>query len=88
MLEMATLGSGVLHGRSVELARKYQVPLTVAAAVGDTDGSIVAGKENTMEMEAVIVRGIPEDAAVHKVSIIGVPDQPGEAAVLGGGVES
>jgi aspartate kinase len=79
---MATLGSRVLHGRSVELARKYHVPLTVAAAVGSGMGTRVEERSEAVDMESVVVRAVSQDAAVQKVSMIGVPDQPGVAAKI------
>lgn len=78
MLEMASLGARVLHGRSVELARKFKVPLSVASSTG-TDSGTKIGLQG-VEMEEVIVRAITDDRAVCKISILGVPDKPGVAA--------
>ena len=90
MLEMATLGSRVLHRRAVELAHKFEVPLTVAHAVERSAGTRIESRDHEEEsgvderssMEAVVVRGISTDAAVSKVSLIGVPDEPGVAAKI------
>lgn len=83
MLEMANHGARVLHGRSVDLARRYQVKLAVASSTEpDNPGtSILKFEEQTM-MESVVVRAVTQDANVTKVSVLRVPDQPGIAARL------
>ncbi|MFQ5653147.1 MAG: aspartate kinase [Planctomycetota bacterium] len=84
MLEMATYGARVLHGRAVDLARRYRVPLTVASATVPGPGTEIepgiAGGEEPQEMESVVVRGVTQDPDVRKVVIVRVPDQPGVAA--------
>ncbi|MEM7166414.1 MAG: aspartate kinase [Planctomycetota bacterium] len=83
MLEMASHGAQVLHGRSVEVARRYHVPLTVASATKDTPGTRIGNYEEGEEpMESVVVRAVTEDADVRKVSVVKVPDRPGIAARL------
>jgi aspartate kinase len=78
MLEMANLGARVLHGRSVELARRFNVPLVVASATEDRPGTRIIGKGELME--EVVVRAVTDDRDVRKISILAVPDQPGIAA--------
>lgn len=78
MLEMANLGARVLHGRSVEVARRFEVPLVVASATEDRPGTRISGKEDSME--EVVVRAVTDDRDVRKISILAVPDQPGIAA--------
>ena len=78
MLEMANLGAKVLHGRSVEVARRFNVPLVVASATEDQPGTRISRKEDSME--EVVVRAVTDDRDVRKISILGVPDQPGIAA--------
>ena len=80
MLEMANLGAKVLHGRSVELARRFLVPLVVASATEDRPGTRIVGKDEPME--EVVVRAVTDDRDVSKVSILSVPDEPGIAARL------
>ncbi len=80
MLEMATLGARVLHGRSVELARRFSVPLVVASSTEVGAGTKIEPFKKETSMEQVVVRAITDDPAVHKVSIVHVPDQPGVAA--------
>ncbi len=78
MLEMANLGARVLHGRSVEIARRFNVPLVVASATEDRPGTRITGKGELME--EVVVRAVTDDRDVRKISILAVPDQPGIAA--------
>jgi len=78
MLELASLGAGVLHGRSVEFAKKYDVPLLVRSSFSTRSGTLVT--EETKDMEDVVIRGaaLARDAA--RITIRGVPDRPGVAA--------
>ena len=79
VLEMASLGAGVLHPRSVELAEKFKMPLIVRASYNNNEGTII--KED-VKMEKVLVRGIALDENIAKISIFEVPDQPGIAFKL------
>jgi aspartate kinase len=78
MLEMARLGAKVLHSRSVELAKKFDVHLCVRSSFTEAEGTIVE-KESEM-IEEVIVSGVTSDKDQAKVSLLGVPDTPGIAA--------
>jgi aspartate kinase len=78
MLELASLGAKVLQTRSVELAAKHQVPLEVRSSFQDGAGTLVV-KEDA-DMEQVLVSGVTGDRNQAKVTVIGVPDQPGIAA--------
>lgn len=77
VLEMADLGAGVLHTRSVELAEKYKLPLVVRSSFNENKGTII--KEDVNQMEKVLVRGIALDENIAKISILEVPDKPGIA---------
>ncbi|WP_195270193.1 aspartate kinase [Eubacterium sp. 1001713B170207_170306_E7] len=79
VLEMASLGAGVLHPRSVELAEKFKMPLIVRSSYNNNEGTII--KED-VKMEKVLVRGIALDENIAKISIFEVPDQPGIAFKL------
>ena len=79
VLEMASLGAGVLHPRSVELAEKFKMPLIVRSSYNNNEGTII--KED-VQMEKVLVRGIALDENIAKISIFEVPDQPGIAFKL------
>ncbi len=80
MLELASLGAKVLQTRSVELAAKHQVPVEVRSSFQDGPGTRVV-KEDT-DMEHVVVSGITGDRNQAKVTVVGVPDQPGIAAKI------
>ena len=78
MLELASMGAGVLHPRSVELAKKFRMPLSVRPSFDNSAGTIVTQEIDSME--SVIVRGAAINVDEAKVTVIGVPDQPGIAA--------
>ena len=86
MLELASLGSRVLHGRAVEFAGKYQVPLRVLSSTGDGPGTLICaenGKGNS-KMEKPLISGIASAKDEAKLTILGVQDVPGVAsAILG-----
>lgn len=79
MLELARLGAKVLHPRSVELARKYNIPLVVKSSFEDLEGTRVTG---AMNMEQLYIRGVSLDSNIAKISVIDVPDKPGIAFQL------
>lgn len=75
MLELASVGAGVMHSRSIEFAKKFGAPIHVRSSFTDTDGTWIVAA--TPDMEEVVVRGaavVKDDA---RVTIWGVPDQPG-----------
>ena len=76
MLELATLGAGVLHNRSVEMAKKYGVTLVVRSSLNYSEGTVV--KEDT-GVEKLLVSGVAVDKDADRVSVIGLRDQPGIA---------
>lgn len=76
MLELASLGAKVLHNRSVELAKKYNVNLVVRSSLTDAEGTVV--KEEAF-VEKMIVTGVAVDKNVARISVMGVPDVPGMA---------
>ena len=80
MLEMASLGAKVLQIRSVEFAKKYNVVIHVRSSFDDKPGTLVMKEDQ--EMETVLVSGIAYNKDEAKISIFGVPDQPGIAAQL------
>jgi len=83
MLEMASLGSKVLQIRSVEFARKYNVNLRVLSSFEDGPGTLIA-LEDDDQMEKPVVSGIAFNRDEAKLTIRGIPDQPGVAyKVLG-----
>jgi aspartate kinase len=76
MLELASLGAQVLHNRSVEMAKRYNVNLEVLSSFKNVPGTRV---KETATMEKMLVRGVARDNDVARISIIGVPDEPGVA---------
>jgi len=83
MLEMAGLGAKVLQLRSVELARRYRVPLVVRSSFrNDSEGTWVGEEDRTME--DVLVSGVTLDNNQSKITISGVEDRPGLAARIFG----
>ncbi len=82
MLELATLGAQVLHNRSVEMAKKYNVNLEVVSSFRDLPGTTV--KEEVIVMEKMLISGVAKDDHVARISLIGLPDVPGIAFKLFG----
>ena len=80
MLEMAGAGAGVLMARSVEFARRFGIPLHVRSSFHDGPGTWI--KEEAMEQ--TVITGVAHDTTEAKVTVHGVPDQPGIAAKLFG----
>ena len=76
MLDLATLGAGVLHNRSVEMAKKYGVQLVVRSSLNDHEGTIV--KEET-SVERMLISGVALDKNTARISVIGLKDEPGMA---------
>ena len=76
MLELASLGANVLHNRSVELAKKYNVDLEVKSSFQKIEGTKVKEVEN---VEKMLIRGVTRDNDIARVSIVGVEDTPGMA---------
>jgi aspartate kinase len=84
MLEMASLGAKVLQSRSVEFAKKYGVPVHVRSTFKPDPGTLVTREDHSME--DVVVTGITYDRGQAKLSILRVPDRPGIAAQVFGGL--
>ncbi|MBO6148636.1 MAG: aspartate kinase [Lachnospiraceae bacterium] len=79
MLDLATLGAGVLHNRSVELAKKYNIPLIVRSSLNESEGTII--KEVT-KVEGMLISGVAADRNTTRISVIGLEDRPGVAFKL------
>jgi aspartate kinase len=79
MLEMAASGAKVMMARSIEIARSYGVKLRVRSTFEEGEGTWI-GKEDGVMLEKAIISGVTHDTSEAKISIIGVPDQPGIAA--------
>lgn len=80
MLDLAALGAGVLHNRSVEMAKKYGVRMVVRSSLNESEGTVV--KEVISKMERMIISGVALDKDADRISVIGIPDIPGSAFKL------
>lgn len=79
MLELASLGAGVLHNRSVEMAKKYGVQLVVRSSLNFSEGTVV---KEEVDMEKMLVSGVACDKNTARIAVIGLEDQPGVAFKL------
>lgn len=82
MLELASMGAKVLQSRSVEFAKKYEMPILVKSTFTGGKGTLVTREDQ--DMEQVVVSGVAYAKDQAKVTVIGVPDRPGIAAQLFG----
>jgi aspartate kinase len=80
MLELATYGAKVVHPRAVELGELFNIPILVASSFTQNPGTLIHGGVS-MEVRNT-VRGIAYDLDVAKITVVGVPDQPGIAASI------
>ncbi|MDE7170090.1 MAG: aspartate kinase, partial [Mucispirillum sp.] len=81
MLELASLGAKVLQSRSVELGMNYNVDIMVLSSLEDKPGTLVTSKEDK-KMERIVVSGVTSDKNQAKITLLGVPDEPGIAAMI------
>jgi aspartate kinase len=82
MLELAASGAKILHLRSVEYGRRYGVPIHVRSSFSTKSGTIVSGSMEALAVEQAIISGVAHDRSEVKVTVVGVPDKPGEAAAI------
>lgn len=80
MLEMAAVGSKILVLRSVEYARAFNVPLRVRSSYSNDPGTLIAGSMEDIPVEEAVLTGVATDNSEAKVTVLGIPDRPGEAA--------
>ncbi len=78
MLELASLGAGVMHSRAIEFGKKYDVPIHVRSSLTDVPGTLIISE--TPDMEGIVVRGATMKKDLARVMLIGVPNKPGIAA--------
>ena len=79
MLEMASLGAGVMHSRSIEFAKKFDVPIHVRSSLSDSPGTLIWDKSEAPE-RAVMGAAVTKDEA--RISVINIPDRPGVSYAL------
>ena len=84
MLEMASLGAQVMQVRSVELAKKFNIPIHVRSSFHDKEGTMIV--KEAKKMEDVLVRGVTLNKNEAKITICDVPDKPGIAAKIFNGI--
>ena len=80
MLEMAASGAKVLMLRCVEYARRYGVKVHVRSSFSDREGTWVVPVPEEEQVEQAIISGVAHDLSEARVTVVGVPDKPGEAA--------
>ena len=80
MLELASLGAGVMHGRSIEFGMKFSVPIHVRSSFTDTTGTMIMS--NPPGMEDIAVRGASRKRDVARITFVGLANQPGLAATI------
>jgi aspartate kinase len=80
MLELAACGAKVLHLRSVEYARRSGLPVHVRSSYSNNSGTLVTGSMEDLPVEQALITGVAHDRSEAKITIVGVPDEPGEAA--------
>ncbi len=79
MLDLASLGAGVLHNRSVEMAKRYNVQLVVRSSLNFSEGTVV---KEAVKMEGTLISGVASDKNTARIAVIGLEDQPGVAFKL------
>ncbi|GHH39280.1 aspartate kinase [Streptomyces candidus] len=83
MLELAASGSKVLLHRCVEYARRYNIPIHVRSSFSGLRGTWVSNEpQGDQQVEQAIISGVAHDVSEAKVTVVGVPDKPGEAAAI------
>ncbi|SCF34242.1 aspartate kinase [Micromonospora mirobrigensis] len=82
MLELAACGAKVLHLRSVEYARRAGLPIHVRSSYSTNTGTMVTGSMEDLPVEQALITGVAHDRSEAKITIVGVPDEPGAAAKI------
>lgn len=82
MLELAACGARVLMLRCVEYARRFHLPIHVRSSFSYRPGTIVTGSMEDLPVEQALITGVAHDRSEAKITVVGVPDEPGEAALL------
>ncbi|MGE5764219.1 MAG: aspartate kinase, partial [Mycobacterium leprae] len=82
MLEMAACGAKVLMPRCVEYARRHAIPIHVRSSFSQRTGTWISQVAQEEQVEQAIISGVAQDRSEAKVTVVGVPDKPGEAAAI------
>jgi len=80
MMEMASLGAQVMQARSIEVAKRFNIPIHVRSSFSKEEGTMIVN--NTEKLEDISVRGVTSNKSEAKITICAVPDQPGIAASI------
>ncbi len=80
ILELASLGAGVMHSRSIEFGKKYNIKIHVRSSMSDVEGTIIT--HEVPQMEDLVVSGATIQKNMAKISLIGVDNKPGNAATI------
>lgn len=80
ILEMAALGAGVMHSRSIEFGKKYNVPIYVRSSMNDNPGTLIT--HEVPQMEDILVSGATIKKELTKITLLGVDNKPGNAATI------
>lgn len=80
ILELANLGAGVMHGRSIEFGKKYDVPIYVRSSMNDNPGTLIT--HEVPQMENILVSGATIQRNLAKITLLGVDNKPGNAAKI------
>lgn len=78
MLEMAKLGAGVMQPRAVEMGSRFSVPIHVRSTFSEDEGTMIQ-EVCSMEIKQYLIRGVASDKNVAKITVLGIPNQPGYA---------
>jgi aspartate kinase len=79
MLELASAGAGVMHNRSIEFAKKFNVPVHVRSSFSDQPGTMIVGEPESYEVPVCGAAMVKDEA---RVTVLGVPDRPGAAMTV------
>ncbi len=80
ILELASLGAKVMHSRSIEVGKRFNIPIYVRNSMNEREGTLIT-KENK-KMEDIVVSGAALNEDEAKITLFGVPDRPGTAAKI------
>lgn len=78
ILELASLGAGVMHSRSIEFGKKYNVTIHVRSSMNDNEGTLIT--HEVPQMEGILVSGATVQKELAKITMVGVDNKPGNAA--------
>ncbi len=80
MLELASLGAGVMHSRAIEFGKKYNVKIHVRSSLADVEGTLIT--HEVPQMEGILVSGATIQRELAKIDLVGVDNKPGNAAKI------